>query len=108
MKYRFFTLLVFIIGTWQAEGQTNDSLHISNKNLSFTLYPVTGMFSIHDNKTNRNWTATSYKKVAFIKADKVNQTQLRMHMRDSTSNINFSSLVSLDPDNSIYLVIWTL
>jgi hypothetical protein len=50
MKYLFYTLLVLIIGAWQAEGQTKDSLHISNKNLSFTLHPVTGLYSIYDKK----------------------------------------------------------
>lgn len=107
MKYLFYTVLILITGAFQTKGQTNDSLHISNKNLSFTLHPVSGLFSIHDNKSDRDWSAISYKKVAFIKAEIVNQTQLRMLMHDSTSNINFSSLVSLDSDNSISFIIDT-
>jgi hypothetical protein len=84
-----------------AQTQTDQNLKISNARLSLTLNGVAGSFKITDAKTNRKWESKPYTKVEFLRATLTGKTQLQMFMHDSTSNMNFISLVSLDSDSTI-------
>lgn len=103
MKSLFFsTLFAFTsILNGFAQTQTIQDLKISNDNLSLTLNSANGSFRIIDAKTNRTWQSVPYTKVGFLRANVTGKTQLQMFMHDSTSNMNFISLVSLDSDSTI-------
>ncbi len=103
MRNLFFaTLFAFIsIVIGNAQTQTNQILKIAIDNLSLTLNKTTGNFNIIDAKTDRIWQSMSYKKIGFLRAEIINKTQLQMFMHDSTSNMNFASLVSLDSDSTV-------
>lgn len=103
MKALFFTIVFAFISMVNgiAQTQTDKNLKISNARLSLTLNSTNGSFNILDAKTSRKWESKPYLKVGFLRATIISSTQLQMLMYDSTSNMNFISLVSLDTDSTI-------
>lgn len=107
MKILLYTLLFIAVCVMGAKAQSHQTLNLTNARLSLTLDKTTGSFQILDAKTSRTWESKPYVKMRFLRAEIINPKQLQMFMYDSTSNINFVSLVNLDTDSTISFLLDT-
>ncbi|RZK60769.1 MAG: hypothetical protein EOO91_00190 [Pedobacter sp.] len=104
---KFQTLIVTFLICFVAKAQNQPAIKISNSQLSFAVNSESGQFSVQDKKSKRSWVSLPYKKIKFLSASAVSPSQLKMSLIDSTSGINFSSLVTLENDSSLSFVLST-
>lgn len=105
IKKIIYTIVYAVVFNTQLTAQNTAEIQITNGLLSFHLNSNKGNFTIIDKKCNREWTSAPYKKIAFINAETIQPTQLKMSMYDSTCRMNFSGLVTLTTDSSISFLI---
>jgi len=101
MKNIVLSCLMIAASAFTVCGQEAKLLKVQRNGLSLVINPVNGIFKINHALNQRVWTSMPYHKVAFKKVEVVGENQLRMFLHDSTSNNEFSSLITLESDSSI-------
>jgi len=101
MKNIAVSYLLIVAFAFTVCGQEAKLIKIQRKGLSLEVNSVNGKFKINHALNQRVWTSMPYRKVAFKKAEIVGENQLRMFLHDSTSNHEFSSVITLETDSSI-------